>query len=178
MGKAKEPRSVELFSGLIGISESALELARRSLSEKYGPIEEVSKIFSFDFTNYYQDEMGPDLLRQFVAFENTIDPAILSRVKLSTNSLEDELTQELDTEVERGINIDPGYLELSKVVLATTKNYSHRVYLRDGIYAEVTLHYEDGTFQPYPWTYPDYCSEGYINYFNEIRRNYKDKIPP
>ena len=107
-------------------------------------------------------------MRVIVAFERLVDPALLPAIKHRTNELEwsDSI------QGHRGVNIDPGYVSLSKLVLATTKDHAHRIYLKDGIYAEVTLRYQGGTFRPWPWTYPDYASAPYIAIFNHIRTQY------
>jgi hypothetical protein len=104
-----------------------------------------------------------------------IDPAGLADIKLRTNAIE-ERYRDGRWGVERPINLDPGYLELGKLVLASTKNHFHRIFLRDGIYAEVTLYYRDKAFQPFEWTFPDYRSAGYQQFFLDARRVYYHQI--
>jgi hypothetical protein len=113
--------------------------------------------------------MGSRLSRCFYFYPPPFDPADLAEIKLRTNALEAEAVRTLDLGVERPVNLDPGYLTPSKLVLASTKDHAHRIYLRDGIYAEITLQYRKKTFQPWPWTFPDYRSDGYIAFFNEVR---------
>jgi hypothetical protein len=108
------------------------------------------------------------LVRRIWSFEPLVDPGALAAIKLSTNDLE----RAWSVDGRRRVNLDPGYVSLSKLVLATTKNHGHRVYLRDGIYAEVTLRYREGAFCPWPWTYPDYATAAYCALFGQIRRRY------
>jgi len=110
--------------------------------------------------------------RKFISFEKLIDPGELGKIKIWTNEVEEIFSNRSDQERPRPINIDPGYVGLSKLVLATTKNYSHRVYLGSGIYGEVTLQYKDGEYKPQPWTYPDYKSEEYLAFFARVREKY------
>ena len=111
-------------------------------------------------------------MRHILAFERLVNPGELAAIKGQTNILE---TGWLDNG-HRRVNIDPGYVSLSELVLATTKNHAHRIYLADGIYAEVTLHYRDGVFRGYPWTYPDYSSPPYCALFGEIRDLYRRQL--
>ena len=115
--------------------------------------------------------MGPDLLRQFVSFEPLIDPGRLAEIKRETNELERRIADDAAAlEIERPVNIDPGYVTPDKLVLATTKDRAHRIYLSSGIYAEVTLVYARGAWQPLEWTYPDYRKPEYHAYFEQLRR--------
>jgi hypothetical protein len=107
-------------------------------------------------------------VRRIWAFERLVDPGTLAAIKLRTNELEMQWA-EVD---KRKVNLDCGYVSMAKLVLATTKNHGHRIYLGNGIYAEVTLRYRDGVFQPWPWTYPDYATPQYCALFDEIRRIY------
>ncbi len=147
------------------------EAAQTELAGRFGPIDAVGEVLPFDFTDYYEAEMGPNLMRKFVAFERLINPKELVSAKLFTNDLEETITERFGGRA-RTVNLDPGYISLSKLVLASTKDYSHRVYLGDGIFAEVTLHYARGRFNPWPWTYPDYKSEAYSRFFETIRKQY------
>jgi hypothetical protein len=121
--------------------------------------------------------MGEGLRRQFVSFERLIDPGELAHYKTLTNELEKRICYDcgLPTD-QRQVNMDPGCVSFSKLVLTTTKDYSHRVYLRDGIYAESTLHYEHGRWIPWPWTYPDYADTRYHAFFREVRERFKAKL--
>lgn len=172
MGKPSRPRPVKLFTGVLtGHPEIIPEVGAR-LSDQFSMVAEESSLMPFDYTNYYREEMGDNLKRKFFSFRNLISPDRLAGIKLQTNDIELSLAEETDVDVERPVNIDPGYLGLSKLVLATTKNYSHRIYLGRGIYAEVTLKYEDGEYHPQPWTYPDYRSDEYLHFFHGLREGY------
>jgi hypothetical protein len=143
------------------------------LVKEFGPADKESKIMDFTYTSYYNEEMGVGIKRQFISFTRLILPEQLPGIKLLTNKME----QDLALEGKRLVNIDPGYLSLAKVVLATTKDYSHRLYLGQGIYGEVTLTYAKGKFSPFPWTYPDYQTQAYQQFFREIREIYKKQLP-
>ncbi len=177
MGKIKHPNLVKLFIGILvnDCKTEALEIAYQKLGQQFGKFDLFSETWNFSFTNYYADEMGERLLRKFLSFESLIDPGILKDIKHWTNSLERELSLHYGPP-SRPINLDPGYLSLSKVILATTKDYSHRLYLGDGIYGEITLHYQEKKFSPLPWTYPDYRTLEYINFFQKMRNIYKTQL--
>ncbi len=130
----------------------------------------TSPLLLFDFTDYYTPTMGAPLYRRFYLYTPGFDPARLPEIKLRTNALEAEAARSLDLGVERPLNLDPGYLTRSKLVLASTKDHAHRIYLRDGIFGEVTLHFSQKSYRSRPWTFPDYASEGYVQFFNEVRK--------
>lgn len=151
------------------------ETAERETSARFGSIDAASEIMPFDQTDYYEDELGPNLLRKFVAFDRLINPKDLVAAKLFTNELEERISEQEGSE-RRVVNLDPGYISLSKLVLASTKDYSHRIYMGDGIFAEVTLHYANRQFNPWPWTYPDYKTAAYRLFFDSIRRKYIEAL--
>lgn len=165
MGRIREISPVKLLAGLITTHLPFFETIKERLEKEWGPVDCVSEIMNFNYTRYYEKEMGSPLYRQFVSFHKLIDPGGIAQIKLFTNSLESELS----VEGRRRINIDPGYLTPARLVLATTKDCSHRIYLSNGIYAEITLIYQRGGFKPLPWTYPDYRSEAYGKYFSQVR---------
>lgn len=179
MGLVKPAPAAKLFIAMIIAPDGLDRLADidKVLQDRFGRIDIISELFPFEFTNYYRGEMGEDLKRRFVFFEGLFDPADLADAKLITNSIEKELTRRYRGE-EKGriVNLDVGYLTLGQVVLATTKSYSHRIYLRDGIWAEVTLYYYKGRYSPWPWTYPDYASGMYEDVFIEARAVLKSSI--
>lgn len=176
MGKPEEPNPVKLFTGVLtGYPETVPEI-KSELESHFGEVDRDSRLFPFEYTDYYAEEMGKRLEKKFFSFRPLISPDELAEIKLKTNELEEELAERLDPEVDRPVNIDPGYVGLSKMVLATTKNFSHRVYLQRGIYAEVTLRYEDGRYRPQPWTYPDYRSDEYLKFFEDIRESYSRQL--
>lgn len=171
MGKIRHHKPVKLICGLIGRDEDTFSSIYRILSRKFGQIDFKSQIMKFDHTAYYQRELGPHLKRQFLSFYRLIKPEFLPKIKLFTNWLEKKFSSGPQKN-KRQINIDPGYITQSKLILATTKNYQHRVYLSKGIYAEVTLRFTKGGFKTYEWTHPDYKTEEYSAIFNQIRKIY------
>lgn len=177
MGVIRPARPVNLICGLISNDRDLMARAVHLLSEYAGPVEERTEFWPFDFTDYYALEMGESLERQFVSFERLIDPAELRHQKRLTNELESRICRDCALpDTQRPVNLDPGYLSLSKLVLATTKDYSHRIYLGGGIYAESTLHYEAGGWRPWPWTYPDYADSRYHAFFERVRERLKAKL--
>jgi hypothetical protein len=142
------------------------------LVDRWGPIDYASAPIPFDFTHYYDEEMGGSITRTFISFEQLVDPSCLAAVKLGTNALEDRFRDG----AARHVNLDPGLMALSRFTLATTKESAHRVPLASGIYVEVTLLYGKGTFHPLEWTYPDFRSPAYLSVLNEIRARYKAQL--
>lgn len=162
----------KLFMGVLASSQEALEKAERRVELRYGEIDLQSAVFPFNYTTYYNEEMGEGILRQFISFENLCDPGELRRAKEETIGME----KEMSLRGKRVANLDPGYLNLSTVVLATTKDASYRVYLGDRIYAEATLFYRKGEFRPFEWTYSDYREEESLRFFREVREKYKEQL--
>jgi hypothetical protein len=172
MGQIQKAKKVKLITGLITGNEAFFLTTEKKLSKKFGPLDFKSATLDFNYTDYYQAELGKELKRQFFSFKQLIPPQEISKIKIFTNKLEDSL----GVSGRRIINIDPGYLDLAKLVLATTKDFSHRIYLELGIFAEVTLMFSNESYQPLDWTYPDYRSQKYIEIFNDIRRIYHAQI--
>jgi len=172
MGKPKQPRSVKLICSMFSGDETLLAVARETLVQRFGPLDYQTQMLPFDHTSYYAAEFGPDLIRQIVAFGNLVRPDSLAEIKRSTNEMETTWV----LQGRRQVNLDPGYISLGKLVLATTKDYSHRIYLSQGIYAEVTLRYRHGAFEPWEWTYPDYASSVYRKICGEIRAAYANQL--
>lgn len=168
MGKAREPQQVKIFIGLLIAQLSLLPQVRRLLEENIGTIDLSSPVLDFNYTNYYEAEMGTGLKRVFLGFSDLVIPDRVVNIKLYTNELE----QTLSEGGKRLVNLDPGYLTAAKVVLVTTKDYAHRIYLGSGIYGEVTLIFHRKQFQPLAWTYPDYQSEAYYEFFSQLRSKY------
>jgi hypothetical protein len=162
----------KLFMGVLASSENALEQARRRVVGRYGPVDLESAVFPFDYTTYYNEEMGEAILRQFLSFRDLFDPANLRRIKGEAIGIE----REMAVEGKRVANLDPGYVNFSTVVLATTKDASYRVYLGEGIYAEATLCYRKGAFGPFDWTYRDYRDEESLRFFGEVRAKFKEQV--
>ncbi len=172
MGEIKIPEPVKLICSIFAGQVKLLDEAQGVLEWIFGPIDYLSDLLPFDHTRYYEPEFGPGLMRRILAFERLIDPGALADIKRTTNNL--ELRWEMNGR--RQVNIDPGYICLGKLVLASTKDHSHRIYLRDGIYAEVTLRFQGGRFQPWEWTYPDYASPAYCTMFERIREIYRAQL--
>ena len=157
-----------IYAGGSALGEPAhLASARARLEEKFGPMDFRGPDMEFAFTDYYNGEMGGDLRRQFVSFERLVRRETLADIKLFSNEIEKELCR---PDGGRQVNIDPGLLSLENFILATAKNFTHRVYLRDGIFADLTLIYSGKKFNAMPWTFPDYSSEEIQSILGELRK--------
>jgi hypothetical protein len=172
VGRVRPPDPALLFIGTLYCDESVFHDAYALLKKHSGEILLVSHSIPWDFSTYYHDEIGSPLLRQFLFFKTFIDPGTLADIKIKTNGIEDVLS----SEGKRRINLDPGYLTLSKIVLASTKDYAHRIYLGKGIYAETTLIYKGSTYEPHMFSYRDYQEESYIKIFMNVRALYKKML--
>ena len=168
MAAITQPDSVKLICGMISAKAELFDLAQTRLEETLGPADVCSEIIPFDFTNYYDEEMGCPRLRKFVAFEELINPGRLAEIKRATNLLEDEFAHQNPAGPSRPINLDPGYVAPSKLILASMKDFSHRIYLEGGVFGEVTLQYRNG-WQSLAWTFPDYGSGRYHPFFDAVR---------
>lgn len=201
------PKPVKLFIGMLSKEISLFDELKERLKEIFGAIDLESPAWEWNHTDYYSKEMGRGLKRKFIFFERLISPETISDIKLKTKELERQyvnennpsepplenpptppLLKEGEGGVKRGargfksrrrINLDPGYLDLARVVLVSTKDFSHRIYLCNGIYAETTLVYSaegavrEGGYHPLPWTYPDFRTEEYLSFFKKARGLYK-----
>jgi hypothetical protein len=172
MSSPKEADDVKLVASLFSPEEKTLEEVIVELQTAYGSADWVSPPLFFDRTRYYEKEMGWPLHRRFLSFKNLIRPEGIVDIKLQTNELEKRYLQE----GKRRVNIDPGYIALERLVLATGKNYTHRMYLSKGIYADLTLVFHQGSFQTLAWTYRDYADPVVIGYFNNVREHYKNQL--
>lgn len=159
---------VKLVIGFIYKDEAVFIRAKEKLKKQFGKTDFESASLDFNYTDYYEAEMGSQLKRKFISFAKLIPIEDLYRVKLYTNRLEKKFLSGKS----RQVNIDPGYIDLAKLVLATTKDYAHRVFLRKGIFAEVTLSFKGSSFLANEWTYPDYRTQDYSDIFNQIRKLY------
>lgn len=153
MSVPSPPKPCKLVFGLLLAAGQDKGPVLAALQDRFGPVDYVSRPQPFTFTSYYEKEMGPGILRCFGSFERLVDPGDLPAIKLATNQIEKTLADR----GHRRANIDPGILSEERLVLATGKNYTHRIYLRDGIYADLTLLFKKGCYRPLPWTYPDYA---------------------
>jgi hypothetical protein len=175
MGQAAPPQPVLLLLAAFSRHDDALSWTQCRAESHWGPVALVSQPFAFEQTDYYTASMGAHLKKQFYVFENLIDPATIVEIKHITNAWEVEYAQTADAGVPRPLNLDPGYLAAGKLVLASTKDHAHRVYLSKGIYAEVTLHYRHGLWRPHEWTYPDYRLAENQAFFDRARRYLRAK---
>ncbi len=167
------PRTGEaalFFTGILAAGRGELALAAEVLAGEFGPAFLGSAVWRFTQTDYYVRELGPEPLRAFLAWPGFFDTAGLAERKLITNRMEIELARRLGGGLPRPVNLDPGYLTPAKLILASAKNFAHRIHLRDGIYAEATLLYGKGEFRSLPWTFPDYRAERYHGFFLAMRR--------
>ena len=172
MSTPRESDRVKLFSSLFSAEKDLIDRAVDELIELFGLPEVISPWLMFERTRYYEKEMGWPLYRRFVTFKELISPEELVDKKLSTNKIEAKYS----VADKRRINIDPGYICLERLVLATGKNYTHRIYLSRGIYADLTLVFNKGTFKPLEWSYPDYSDNESIDFFNNEREKYKNQL--
>jgi hypothetical protein len=169
MGDVIAHRPVLLIAAVFSRHVAALEWARARFAAEWGPVVLESPRFEHRETTYYEKSMGPDLQKMFLVGEKLIDPGTLPELKLQANRWEVEYR---DTHIHpepRPLNVDPGYLTEAKLVLASTKDRDHRIYLAQGIFAEVTLHFARGQWQTRPWTYPDYQRADYHEFFTRCR---------
>jgi hypothetical protein len=171
-----EPPPVKLIVGLIVTLDAPVAAVRRQFEASYGRIDLEIDRFPFEATRYYEREMGPQLQRLFWSFETLVAPETLADIKRETNAIEQIYAIPDGPGGRRCVNLDPGYMDLAKLVLATTKDQQHRLYLGRGIYAEVTLRFTGGRFMPWEWTYPDYRTPGYMAFFDAVRRRYRQQL--
>ena len=170
MGDIRKPKPAVLFVAVSGGQRDALHWAEHALVQKWGAVAFAAEPFVFDQTSYYQSQMGESILKQFLAFEQLIDPAEIVSAKLHSNELESQYRTELvESTVDRPVNIDPGYVTEAKLVLVTTKDRDHRIYLSDGILAEVTLFYQKERWNESRWTYADYKTEHCHQFLDQCR---------
>ena len=176
MWKLKAPKPVKLIIGILAADRQCLHAAVEALAHRFGPLDFVSDVWPFDQTDYYKDQTGENILRQFVSAERLTNPALLAKIKHKTNKLEQKLAAKMKLPLPRPVNLDPGIIEPSKLVLATTKNYSHRIYIGKKMYAEVTLIFDKGYWCPLPYTYPDYKQQCYFDFFDKVRTRLLEQL--
>ena len=160
---------VRFFAAVLYSSKQDFELCLQKLVSEFGPADYISPEAVFDVTDYYKKEMGAPLYRVMVSFEKSISPSLLPDIKLTSIAIEDSLKKPAG----RTVNIDSGYMDYDKVVLASTKSGPYKIYMDKGIWADMTLHYEKGTFLPFPWTFADFKDGRYNKYLLHIRELYK-----
>ncbi len=176
MGSVKQyPPCLQIIAAF-SRDKSVLEWLWKRIANERSSIALLSPIYDFEESAYYRTSMGEGLKKQFAVLSDWYDPANLSSDKLLMHTWEGELAAQNRIEVQRPINIDPGYMSMTKLVLASTKNREHRLYLRDGIYAEVTLAFRDQRWQSFPWTYPDYQRDDFRVFFDEARKHLAKRV--
>jgi len=172
MGKPKAILPAKLFFAVTISQNMEWPTAQQVLSNLFGKIDSSSDWYSFDHTEYYKSEMGERLKKCIISFADLIIPEKLVEIKIASNEIE----RQFMINDSRVVNLDPGYLTSSKIVLATTKDYSHRIYLGKGIFGDLHLQYRENKFQVNPWTYPDYQEPLVIEYFEELREIYLHQL--
>ncbi|MFC1839964.1 DUF4416 family protein [Thermodesulfobacteriota bacterium] len=172
MSTPNESDKVKLFSSIFSAEKELIDKVIEQLVTLFGEPDIISPWLLFDRTRYYEREMGWPLHRRFIVFRDFIAPEDIVEAKLETNKIESKYSNES----KRRINIDPGYVSMERLVLATGKNYTHRIYLSQGIYADLTLVFNKGTFKPLEWTYRDYSDPDSIDFFNNEREKYKNQL--
>jgi len=184
MGTIYQFTPQKLVTGFLFSSSYYLEQVLSTMTKEFGPIDYQSRDIAFTFTKYYEKEMGGNLHRRFVSFEPLVDPSQLAEIKIKTNDIEEHFSAGLSHSAQsentensgRCVNIDPGLLCESKLLLASTKDHAHRVPLNNGIYAELTLMYRNKQFESMEWTFPDYRTPEYHEILTEIREIYRRQL--
>lgn len=168
MGETATFEPAVLFVGLLypAADPGAAEDAWARLASRWGPDGFRSPEIPFTLSPYYDQELGTPILRSLRCFREPVDPSLLPEAKLFTNQVESDLSRD----GRRRVNLDPGLLFPSRLILATTKDRAHRIPLRDGIFAELTLLYEHGAWKSLPWTYPDYRTPEYAEALTRMRQ--------
>jgi hypothetical protein len=172
MAYPKEPDPVKFFVAVLFSDEERFFKAKSLMIEYFGNFDFESETKKFDVSNYYKDEMGENIFRVFLSFETLRTPDFLVEMKLKSLEIEIKLAYE----GRRKVNIDPGYIDFSKVILATFKGAGSKIYLAKGVWADLILRYEKGTFHPFPWTFPDFRDGRYNQILIKIRNLYKEQI--
>jgi hypothetical protein len=172
MGETKRFKPEKLVMPILISRERVRAPLLEELRSRFGPLDYTSVDLPFTYTHYYDEEMGTPITRFFISFKRLVDPVRLALIKVETNQLESRFS----AAGRRKVNLDPGLLNLSRFVLASSKDGSHRIPLCDGVFAEVTLVYEKGGYRPLEWTYPDYRSEVTLQILGDIRKLHKAEL--
>jgi hypothetical protein len=172
MGTAAIPSRVKLFMAVLFDTEGRYSDVMAKLVERFGPVDNSYGPIPFLFTDYYKDEMSGDQKKAYLTFEPLILREDLATIKTFTNEME----QQTGRAGKRTINLDPGYIAADKLVLASTKDFYHRLYLSQGIFAEVTLHYRKGLYRYFSWTFPDYKEPAFLAFMEKARAGYMKEI--
>lgn len=162
----------KLICGVLTSRKELLGRVEDDLCARFGQLDYHAGPIPFDFTHYYDREMGSPISRFFFSFKEPVSPDSLAAIKVFTNEIEQKYADGKN----RLVNLDPGLISLRRLILASTKDNGRRIPLSHGIYAEITLVFIGGEFRPVPWTYPDYCSREYLAVLKEIREIYKGQL--
>jgi len=176
MGVPREPTYSLLVVACFSRHVDALDWATAQLTRRFGKIVLTSPDFSFHHTKYYHKSMGTNLIKRLLVFDAIVSAGCLPATKRFTIGLEEELAASGRYPEERPLNLDPGLVQLGKFLLATTKDQAHRVYLHDDIFAEVTLRFQAGAFEPWEWTYADYREESVRAFLNQARAHLYEQV--
>ena len=168
MSQPSPPKPAKLVIGFFLNEKNFGTPVVENLTKKFGDVDIVSAWMSFDQTTYYEPEMGAPLFRRMMAFEKLIHQSELAQVKLITNEIEKQFADK----GKRVVNIDPGYMLLERFVLATGKNFAHRIYIGKRIYADLTLVFRKGRFEALPWSFPDYVGDQVQTFLMRVREKY------
>ncbi len=172
MAHMHEPKPVKLIVAMLFAREELLPAVQHELVQAFGEIDYLSPRFPFDLTDYYHAEMGSPLYRLFLSFAHLVSPQALAGAKQRCRALE----QDFAHAGKRAVNLDPGYLDTDKFVLASLKYHGYKIYLSDGVWADMTLHYEKGHFTALPWSFPDFRNGRYEPVFLRLREIYKQQL--
>lgn len=172
MAAPTSPEPAKLFAAILWTGDAELETALRRLAETFGPIDFQSADHPFDLTDYYDQEMGGRPQRRLVAFRDLAPPESIRQAKLTCNAIEDELAQGRG----RRVNLDIGYLDHNKIVLASAKAAGQKIHLGDGIYADLVARFARGKYQPFEWTFPDFSDGRYDAELAEMRRLHLEQL--
>lgn len=172
MAHVREPETALLLVGILAAGLREMTVAGDALVSRFGPACRGSRLWRFDNTRYYEAELGPSPFRGFLAFPGAFATENIVGCKLATNAMEKELAADIGGSLPRPVNLDPGYLTLAKLVLASAKNFAHRIHIGSGIYAEVTMQYRDNRWRVLPWTFPDFASGKYDAFLTGLRDDY------
>ncbi len=169
MSEPAVPPPVRLIVSALAPRKSVADQAVPIIEKRFGRLTDEEGPLPFDYTDYYVEEMGPGIQRWLWSFEELLDRGAMAAVKLFTNEIE----QTLALNGRRRVNLDPGFLSLENFVLVTGKNHAHRIYIGDGVFADLTLIYRRGSFRALEWTYPDYAEPRLISVLNKLREKHK-----
>ena len=170
--KPQDVQQVKLVIGFLYHERNMYRKAMEKVQERWGISDYQSQEYFFDLTDYYETEMGKPIFRSFNSYSALIDPGSLAEIKLATNQIEEELAES----GKRKVNLDPGYLDYDKLVLASVKYNYQKIYLRDGIYADITMFYRKGRYIAADWAFPDFQQGIYENDLLQIRHLYKQQL--